>query len=115
MNQNEQLDTTNGRFVFGQDQDGLDTGFQNNQRLDGTIYDVRIWDGVRSATEIAENYQQKLDPNDLPNGLIANWQFDGFDNNGQVVEVVSGNNLSVQHAPETDRSGEYSESIPVVL
>ena len=113
LNQNEQLDTTNGRFVFGQDQDGLDTGFQNNQRLDGTIYDVRIWDGVRSATEIAENYQQKLDPNDLPNGLIANWQFDGFDNNGQVVEVVSGNNLSVQHAPQTSTSGEYFASNPV--
>ena len=113
LNQNEQLDTTNGLFVFGQDQDGLDGFYEANQRFDGTIYDVRIWDGVRSATEIAENYQQKLDPNDLPNGLVANWQFDGFDNNGQVVEVVSGNNLSVQHAPETDRSGEYSESIPV--
>ena len=113
LNQNEQLDTTNGRFVFGQDQDGLDTGYQNDQRLDGTIYDVRIWDGVRSATEIAENYQQKLDPNDLPNGLVANWQFDGFDSSGQVVEVVDGNNLSVRHAPETSRSGEYFTSNPV--
>ena len=43
LNQNEQLDTTNGRFVFGQDQDGLDTGFQNNQRLDGTIYDCLLY------------------------------------------------------------------------
>ena len=66
---------------------------------------------MRTASEIEDNYRIKLDA--ASNGLIANWQFDGFDNNGQVVEVVSGNNLSVQHAPETDRSGEYSESIPV--
>ena len=106
LNENEQLDTTNGRFVFGQDQDGLGTGYEANQRFDGTIYDVRIWDGVRSATEIAENYQQKLDPNDLPNGLVANWQFDGFVSNGQggveVVDVVDGNNLSVGHATGAD-------------
>ena len=101
LNQGQALDTTSGRFVFGQEQDGLNTGYQADQHFSGTIYDVRIWDRVRSGTEIADNYQQKLDPNDLPNGLVANWQFDGFDNSGQVVDVVGGNNLSVGNATGT--------------
>ena len=110
LNQGEQLDTTNGQFVFGQDQDGPDTGYESGQQFSGTIYDVRIWDGVRNATEIADNYQQKLDPNDLPSGLVANWQFDGFDNSGQVVEVVNGNNLSVRHVTGASGSGDFSAS-----
>ena len=46
----------------------------------------------------------------MPSGLVANWQFDGFDSSGQVVDVVSGNNLSVRHATG---SGVFSESTPV--
>jgi len=104
------LNTTNGQFVFGQEQDGPDNGYVPGQRFSGTIYDVRIWDEVRSATEIAENYRQKLPPASLPSGLIANWQFDGFDSNNEVIELVSGNNLSVQHAIGTGFIG----STPVV-
>ena len=92
------LDTANGQFVFGQEQDGLDTGFAPGQIFTGTIYDVRIWDEVRSATEIEENYRRKLPTSSLPSGLVANWQFDGFGSNNEIVELVSGNDLSVQHA-----------------
>ena len=92
------LDTTGGQFVFGQEQDGLDSGYTPGQRFDGTIYDVRIWDEVRSETEIAASLQQQFAPTNLPNGLVANWQFGGFDSNGEVVEVVSGNNLSIRNA-----------------
>ena len=101
LNTGVALDTTNGQFVFGQEQDGLATGFSPDQRFSGTIYDVRIWDEVRSATEIAENFQQKISPASLPAELVANWQFDGFDTNNQVVDVVSLNNLTIEHATGT--------------
>ncbi|MBK9308527.1 MAG: cadherin domain-containing protein [Nitrospira sp.] len=98
------LDTTNGQFVFGQEQDGLDSGYDSSQCFSGTIYDVRIWNDVRSAGEIAQHYQQQLDltPAEAAAvGLVANWQMDGFDGSSQVVDIVSGNNLSIAHASGT--------------
>ncbi len=84
-----------GTLIFGQEQDSVAGGFQSNQAFEGTIYDARIWDEVRSAAEIALNYQSKFDNGTLPDGLIANWQMDGFDGSGEVVNIVSSNNLSV--------------------
>ncbi len=92
------LDTTNGQFVFGQEQDGLNSGYDPTQYFSGTLYDVRIWNEVRSAEEIALTWQQKFEPGSLPAGLVANWQMDGFNGSNEVVDVVSGNNLSIAHA-----------------
>ncbi len=86
-----------GILVFGQEQDSLGGGFAANQIFSGTLYDVRVWDEVRSADEIALNYQQKFDIGSLPSGLVANWQMDGFNGSGEVVDVVSANNLSIGH------------------
>ncbi|MFT5701254.1 MAG: putative delta-60 repeat protein [Desulforhopalus sp.] len=91
-----------GVLAIGNDQDGVDTGYKTGQTLYGTLHDVRIWDEVRSAEEIALNYQHKFDTSSLPSGLIANWQMDGFDVSVQVVDVVSSNNLSIAHATGTD-------------
>ena len=47
------------------------------------------------------NYQQKLDvtPTEAAAmGLAANWQMDGFNGASQVVDIVSGSNLSIGHA-----------------
>lgn len=90
-----------GEIVLGQEQDGILDDFVANQSFSGTIYDVRIWDETRSETEIALDHQQLFNSNSLPGGLIANWQFDGFNGSGEVVDVVSGNNLSVGHATGT--------------
>ncbi|MDJ0779659.1 MAG: DUF4347 domain-containing protein, partial [Gammaproteobacteria bacterium] len=67
-----------GSIIFGQEQDSLEGGFQVGQQFVGTFYDVRIWDEVRSASEITLGHGQKLDSGNLPTGLIANWQMDGF-------------------------------------
>ena len=93
----ETLDTTTGRFSFGQDQDGLNSGFDFNQRLSGTLYDVRIWNEARSAAEIALGYQTKITPVSPPQALIANWQMDGFNGSNEVVDVIGGNNLTVEN------------------
>ncbi|MCA9065467.1 MAG: DUF642 domain-containing protein, partial [Planctomycetaceae bacterium] len=87
-----------GALVLGQDQDTVLGGFNTTQQFRGTLYDVRVWNKVRSAAEISLNYQQKFDSGSLPGGLIANWQMDGFNGSNEVVDVVSGNNLSIGHA-----------------
>jgi len=98
------LDTTNGQFVFGQEQDAQNSGYDSTQYFSGTIYDVRIWNDVRTAGEIGQYYQQELGltPAEAAAvGLVANWQMDGFNGSNQVVEIVSGNNLSIAHASGT--------------
>ncbi|WP_020588981.1 DUF4347 domain-containing protein [Desulfobacter curvatus] len=87
-----------GELLFGQEQDTLLGGFETWQGFTGTLYDVRIWNDVRSAAEIESYYQQKIDSDSLPSGLIANWQMDGFNGLNEVVDIVSGNNLSIGHA-----------------
>ena len=98
-----------GTLVFGQEQDGVETGFASDEVLSGTLYDVRIWNEVRTEAEIALNYQQKFDSGSLPSGLVANWQMDGFNGSNEVVDVVSGNNLSIGHASGTG----FTASTPV--
>src|SRR5439155_8144783 len=39
----------------------------------GSIDDVRIWNVVRSPTDIQANY--RIEYADIPTGLVANWQF----------------------------------------
>ncbi|MGB7329725.1 MAG: DUF642 domain-containing protein, partial [Rubripirellula sp.] len=73
------------------------------------FYDVRVWDEVRSEAEIGLNHQQKFDSGSLPTGLVANWQMDGFNGSNEVVDVVSGNNLSIGHAT----GGGFTASTPV--
>ena len=105
-----------GTLVFGQEQDSNGGGFDPDQVFSGTFFDVRVWDHVRTNSEIADGHQQKLDPNITHNGLVANWQFDGFDTNNQVVDIVSANNnalpdnnLTVAHVTEPG----FTPSTPV--
>ncbi len=92
------LDTTNGQFVFGQEQDSPVGGFDPDQYFSGTLHDIRLWSEVRSAAEIALNYQHKFDSGSLPAGLVANWQMNGFNGSNEVVDVVGANNLSIGQA-----------------
>jgi hypothetical protein len=87
---------TGGTLVVGQGQAGFAA-----QAVHGTLYDVRIWDEVRSEAEIALNYQHKIDDGNLPSGLIANWQMDGLTPAHQINDIVSGNNLNIGHVGET--------------
>ena len=73
-------------------------GYIPDEAFAGAFYDVRVWADVRSAGDIAENYQLKLDPTNLPPELVANFQFDGFVGNIVEDEVLSYNGLTIQHA-----------------
>ncbi|QDT04437.1 Pentaxin family protein [Rubripirellula lacrimiformis] len=86
------------QLLLGQDADDGGDVYSANV-FSGTLHDVRVWNDVRSASEIELNYQAKFDSGNLPSNLVANWQMDGFNGSSEVVDVVSGNNLSVGHAP----------------
>jgi len=90
-----------GSLVFGQEQDSVGGGFGAHKVFNGTYYDIRIWDEVRSAAEIALNHQHKLvlTPAQAASiGLVANWRMEEFDGSNEIVDSVGGNNLSIGHA-----------------
>ncbi len=94
-------DASTGQLVIGNEQDSYGGGFQSNDTFRGTLYDVRLWSGVRSPADVALNHQHKFQSGNLPVGLIANWQMDGFNGSNEVVDVVGGNNLAVESAGQT--------------
>jgi|GEM_PF-5040054 len=101
-----------GTLLFGQDQDSVNGGFQTNEQFNGTLYDVRFWNDVRTESEIAAFAGIKIDPANLPSGLVANWQM-GLNGN-QVADIVSEstatpNRLTVAHAS----SAGFTTSTPV--
>ncbi|MEO1528811.1 MAG: LamG-like jellyroll fold domain-containing protein, partial [Planctomycetota bacterium] len=103
---------TGGTLIFGQEQDSQGGGFESTEAFQGTLYDVRIWNDVRSEAEISLNYQQKLDSSSIPSGLVANWQME-FNGSNEVVDIVSEsgtpNRLSMGHATGTG----FTASTPV--
>ncbi|MCA9048746.1 MAG: cadherin domain-containing protein, partial [Planctomycetaceae bacterium] len=88
-----------GTLVFGNDQDRQGNSYDPNQKFSGTLYDVRVFNDVRTAAEIASSYRS-----DLPyteSGMRANWRFDALSSAGVVTDSVSGNNLTINHLTGT--------------
>ena len=86
-----------GNLVIGHDQDAGSNSYQftTYSGFKGTLHDLRIFNDVRTAAEIAASYQS-----DLPRtegGLIANWKFDELSEAGVMTGEVSGNNLTVRN------------------
>ena len=86
-----------GQFYLGMDMDSGSHTFQpaNWGNFAGTLYDVRVFDDVRTGAEIAASYQSSLPFNEA--NLVANWQFDNLSSDGVVTDAINGNNLSVRH------------------
>ena len=84
-----------GELVFGQDQDSVDGGYKTIDVFSGTLYDIRIFDDIRTSTEIADNYETTLPSTEA--GMIANWTFNDLTTDGIITDSVSGNNLTEQH------------------
>lgn len=63
---------------------------------DGLIDDVRIWDDIRTAQEISDNYNCSLDGNEP--GLVAYWKFDG--DPGLLDETTNDNDLTEFNNPD---------------
>ncbi|WP_372898259.1 DUF4347 domain-containing protein, partial [Stieleria sp.] len=106
--QTGQTITGTGELVFGQDQDSVLGGFNTIDVFSGTLYDVRIFNDVRTVGEISTNYDQTL-PN-TESGMIANWTFNDLSTGGIVTDSVSGNNLTEQHIS----GGGFTASTPAL-
>ena len=89
-----------GTLVIGQHLDYATGTYDPDNHFSGTLHDVRFWGSVLSSTDISLNHNHKFDASNIPTGLVANWQMDGFDGSNEVVDIVSGNNLSIGHAVE---------------
>lgn len=70
---------------------------QNNangvQWFDGLIDDVRVWNVVRTATEISDNYQKELLGSET--GLVGYWKL----NNDYLDETANSNDLTAVNSP----------------
>ncbi len=82
-----------GTFVFGQEQDTQGGGFDVTQRFSGTLYDARLFNTVRTASQILATYNSDVPR--LESGLVSNWRFDDLSAAGVTTGAVSGNNLTV--------------------
>lgn len=100
--------TATGELVVGQDQDSVLGGYNTIDVFSGSLFDLRIFNDVRTAGEIANTYNQTLDSSEP--GLIANWTFGDLSVSGVVTETVSGNNLNVIHVTGTG----FSPNTPVM-
>ena len=89
-------------FVLGQHIDFATGTFDSSEAFSGTLHDFRVWDHARSESEISLNHQHKFAAANLPTGLMANWQMDGFNGSNQVIDIVTEsttqNRLSIGHA-----------------
>lgn len=85
-----------GDLVIGQDMDaGTDTWqVSSNGVFKGTLYDVRFFNDVRTASEIAANYRSTLPFNE--SGMVANWRMNDLSPSGVITGAVSGNDLTVR-------------------
>ena len=84
-----------GTIVFGQEQDSNGGGFDKTQVFDGTIFNARIFDDVRTSGEISTNAFNEVSASEP--GLIADWQMDDLSGAfiSTTTDSVSGENLSV--------------------
>ncbi|MEZ5658210.1 MAG: LamG-like jellyroll fold domain-containing protein [Burkholderiaceae bacterium] len=100
--------TGGGTLLIGQEQDALEAAFVPSQALNATLYDVRLFNTVRTADQIASSYGTTLPYDEA--GLIANWRFDNFSTDGLVTDSVAGNNLELRHVHESG----FSASTPAL-
>ena len=88
-----------GNLVLGLDQDATGDVFEADEAFRGTLHDVRIWNDVRTAGEIALDHEHKYDSSSIPTGLIANWQMKELAGSTTVVDLINPGtrDLTVQH------------------
>ena len=97
--------TGNATFILGQYQGTELANFDPDRAFSGTFHDVRIWDDIRSTTEIADFHDHKFDSGDIPANLIVNWQMTELTgaSSNQVADIVNpaaNVTLEVRHVAE---------------
>lgn len=70
---------SDGKFIIG------DLALYSGRRFRGRIYDVRVWNTTRSATQIADNFRRLLTGDE--EGLVANWQL-AVKSGDRIVDIT---------------------------
>ncbi|KAK3271657.1 hypothetical protein CYMTET_20010, partial [Cymbomonas tetramitiformis] len=80
-----------GAVILGNEQDAFAGGFDELQALDGMLDNLRLWNCVRTASEIAKGLHQRLDPADYPD-MTQLLHFDEVisESQGQIIQDLSG-------------------------
>ena len=82
---------TTQKLIFGSDTFGVDSGGTDRQ-FRGSISDVRIWNVVRSAADISNNYRRRLIGNET--GLVGYWELNHGNGTGWGSYTVALDNTS---------------------
>ena len=82
---------TSTRIIFGSDTFGVDSGGTDRQ-FRGSLSDVRIWNVVRTATDISNNYRRRLIGNET--GLVGYWELNHGNGTGWGSYTVALDNTS---------------------
>ena len=77
-------------------------GVSPNYFFDGLVDEVRVWNDIRTGTEISNNYQKELVGNEA--GLVGYWKL----NNDYLDETSNNNDLTASGSPV------FSASVPFV-
>lgn len=84
------IDVTSG-VIFGQSQ----TGSANKSWYIGQMDEARIWSEARSAEDIAENYQQRLESTVDTTNLEGYWRFDQITEDGKAIDLSGNENDAI--------------------
>jgi uncharacterized protein YjbI with pentapeptide repeats len=79
------------KLIFGSDAYGVDSGGTDRQ-FRGSLSDVRIWNVVRTATDISNNYRRRLIGNET--GLVGYWELNHGNGTGWGSYTVALDNTS---------------------
>ena len=96
------LDKTDATSIKNSSADFVIGAFKENSNsyVDGLIDEVRVWNDIRTATEISDNYQKELDGDE--SGLVGYWKF----NDSALDETSNDNDLTLVNTPS------YSSDVP---
>ncbi len=111
--QNWQLDA--GTLIFGQEQDAIGGGFQSSQILSGDVADIRVFNDVRTAQEIADNAFAPIANPTNETGLVSNWQVDDASIiNTAVTDVIGGTAIAIKGIDPADQVNALNANIDAI-
>jgi len=96
--ENDSVLSFGGTLLLGQDQNSSGLDFEKS--FNGTLYDIRIWEDVRTSSEIDEHHHHKFSNLNVPEGLIANWQMTEIESGDTIRDLVNPfyNDLQIKNA-----------------
>jgi hypothetical protein len=101
---NVAFNTSSDEVVFG-----IASSFTTADSLDGKLSDVRVWNTSRTATEILDNYEQRLIGNET--GLVGYWKLDEGNSTAAKDFTSNANDASLINGTSWNTGEPFTENI----